>query len=345
MSDNNQGPIKLRWLIAHQPAYLFERTATAFAEELDKMLPGQFEIEILKMGQYIKKYGDIPELQMKPGTVPGIESLEVTPNSDVFKPVEWKEISKKWDALFQGMRDGKIHLSQTQVTVIGNQYKKFLALDLPFLFDDHDHVTRVLDGEIGDSLCEELGDTTNVKGLAFTYSGGYRIVGSNNPITSLNAMKKIDITTVPMTRKLFEQFNLSATSRMNQKIDETAESIENGGAIETTYLRFAGKNILKTNHSMFLTTILVGGPFFESLTTEQQVAFKKAAKIVAKLERKWSLEDAQKYEDNAKENGITINELSIEESTLMKEAAPKQYKSAYIHVPGSKDLVDKIKKI
>ena len=341
MSDNTQGPMKLRWLIAHQPAYLFERTASAFAEELDKMLPGQFEIEILKMDQYINKYGDIPELRMKPGAVAGIES----PNNEIFTPVEWKDINKKWFAMFQGMRDGKIHLSQTQVTVIGNQYKKFLTLDLPFLFKDHDHVTRALYGEIGDELCEELGEKMNVKGLAFTYSGGYRIVGSNNPITSLDAMKKVDITTVSMTRKLFEKFSLNATRRLDRSIDDTAESVENGGAIETTYLRFAGKHVLKTNHSMFLTTILVGGPFFESLTTEQQVAFKKAAKIVAKFERKWSLEDAQKYEDTAKEKGITINELSIEESTLMKEAAPKQYKSAFIHVPGSKDLVDKIKKI
>ena len=41
-------PVVLRWLIAHQPAYLFVRTAKAFAKELDKLLPGQFEIEVLK---------------------------------------------------------------------------------------------------------------------------------------------------------------------------------------------------------------------------------------------------------------------------------------------------------
>ena len=46
-------PIVLRWLIAHQPAYLFVRTAKAFAKELDKLLPGQFEVEVLMMGQYL----------------------------------------------------------------------------------------------------------------------------------------------------------------------------------------------------------------------------------------------------------------------------------------------------
>jgi len=338
----SQGPMKLRWLIAHQPAYLFVRTAEAFAAELEKELPGQFEIEILTMKQYIEKYGDIPELQMRPGTVDGIESL---PNSDFFTPIEWKDVTKKWAAMFNGMRDGKIHLSQTQVTVIGGHlHDKFATLDLPFLFNSHDHVSKVLDGEIGDSLCKELGDKTNVKGLAFTYSGGYRIVGSNHPIESVEALKTVDITTTPMTRTFFERFTAKATSRMNQKIDQTAEQVAKGGAIETTYLRFAGKNVLKTNHSMFLTTILVGGPFFDSLTAEQQAVFKKAAKVVAKLERQWSLDDAQAYEDNAVANGVTIKEISAEETATLREAAPQQYFRAYHYVPGSEQLVKEIKK-
>lgn len=340
-------PVKLRWLIAHQPAYLFVRTAQAFADELEKELPGQFEIEILTMKQYVETYGDIPELQYRPKPVDGIEANNGKLwDNEFFVPVEWADVKKKWKALFDGMRDDKIHLSQTQVTVIGGHlHDTFSTLDLPFLFDNHDHVTKVLDGEIGDSLCEELAEKTDVRGLAFTYSGGYRIVGSNHPIESLSELKDVEITTTSMTRAFFQKFSSKATSRMNQKIDQTAEQVEKGGAIETTYLRFAGKNVLKTNHSMFLTTILVGGPFFESLTEEQQRVFKKAAKVVAKLERQWSLEDAQKYEDEAEAKGIVIKEVSPEEQQILRNAAPMQYAGAYRVVPSSKELVSKIKQV
>jgi len=334
-------PMKLRWLIAHQPARLFIRTAEAFAAELEKELPGKFEIEILTMKDYIEKYGDIPELKMRPATVEGVEGYRKY--KDFFIPVEWKKIRQKWDAFFQGLRDNKIHLSQTQVTVIGGFLNnKIGLLDLPFLFKSHDHVSKVLDGKIGDELCEELANNANIRGLAFTYSGGYRIVGSNHPIKNLNELKQVPITTVPFTQEFFSNFSSKSVSRMNQKIDQTAEDVEKGGAIETTYLRFNGKNVLKTNHSMFLTTILVGGPFFDSLLPEYQEVFKRAAKKVAKLERKWSLEDAETYEQKAIGNGIEITELTSTEIEELKKASPDQYAKAYKEVSGSKKLVEDI---
>ena len=184
-------PVVLRWLIAHQPAYLFVRTAKAFAKELDKLLPGQFEVEVLKMGQYIQKYGDIPELKIKPAET-SLETWGEMPQHirKHFTPSEWKDVRKKWSAFWQGLRDQKFHMSQTQITVIGRHLdRRFSLLDLPFLFKDHDHVTRTLDGDIGKNLRSEFGEVTGIKSLAFTYSGGYRIIGSNHVINNLSDMK------------------------------------------------------------------------------------------------------------------------------------------------------------
>lgn len=340
-----QTPKKLRWLIAHQPAYLFVRTAEAFANELEKRCPGEFEIEILTMKDYIQKYGDIPEMRLKPGSVRGIEEGAGSKDHGVFVQGEWSDAKVKWKAVFDGMRKEKFHLSQTQVTVIGGHLDPmFATLDLPFLFDSHDHVSTVLDGEIGDSLLAEMGEKTKIKGLGFTYSGGYRIVGSNHPIDSLEELKSVNITTTPMTKNFFKKFAADAESRLNQKIEEIAQSAEQGGAVETTYLRFSGKNILKTNHSMFLTSILVGGEFFNTLTETQQQAFRESAKIVAKLERQWSLDDAAKYEQEAVSKGIDIREITEEETAVMREAAPAQYEFAYSVIPGSEELIEQIKK-
>jgi len=340
-----KAPKQLRWLIAHQPAYLFVRTAKAFAEELEKRCPGDFEIEILTMKDYIQKYGDIPEMRIKPGNVRGIEEGDNGSNG-VFIPSEWKDIKVKWKAVFDGLRNEKFHLSQTQITVIGGFLDQtFSTLDLPFLFKDHDHVSRVLDGDIGNRLLDNIGEKTGIKGLGFTYSGGYRIVGSNHEIENLSKLKTVNITTIPMTKDFFKNFSRNSESRANQTIEEIAQNIDNGGAIETTYLRFSGKNILKTNHSMFLTSILVGGEFFDSLTEHQKKSFLESAKIVSKLERKWSLEDAEKYEKESEQKGIKI--ISLEDSDIyqLETAAKEVYKKENLENLGIDPLlVDKIMK-
>jgi TRAP-type C4-dicarboxylate transport system substrate-binding protein len=127
------------------------------------------------------------------------------------------------------------------------------------------------------------------------------------------------------------------------KIADIGEIAKNGSAVETTYLRFSGSNILKTNHSMFLTTILTGSKFFDSLSEKQQTAFKIAAKIVAKMERQCSLEDADKYEKDAKSNGVEIVDISDHDKEKLRSAAPIQYKWSQYTRRYPKDLIERIR--
>jgi TRAP-type C4-dicarboxylate transport system substrate-binding protein len=127
--------------------------------------------------------------------------------------------------------------------------------------------------------------------------------------------------------------------------EELSENVVEGGAVETTYLRFKGKHILKTNHSMFLTTILIGNKFFATLNEQQQEVFKRVAKNVAKLERTWSIEDAETYEINAARKGVTIKDVTSEETETMKKAAVLQYKKIWDKIPSSKPLTLRIKQL
>ena len=125
-------PRKIRWLIAHQPQELFVRTARAFSEELAKYTGNELEIEILTYPEYREKYAvDL-----------GLDALDQ-------KGVDQEDALKRfWKAL----EDGQVEMSQTQVAIIGGHYSDFHALDLPFLFEDHDHVSRTLEGPIGQQL-------------------------------------------------------------------------------------------------------------------------------------------------------------------------------------------------
>ena len=81
--------------------------------------------------------------------------------------------------------------------------------------------------------------------------------------------------------------------------DLEAESVEN------TYTRFPeAKYWLNTNHNMFITDIMVSNDFWSTLSDEDQEIFRKTAIEVARLERKWSEEDHENYELEAKKHGI-----------------------------------------
>lgn len=318
-------PRNIRWLIAHQPQELFVRTAKAFSEELNKLCPGELNVEILTYPEYSKKYHPI-------------DKLELLSEKDV-------SIDEAIQAFWQALFNSEIEMSQIQVGQVGELYSDFKVIDLPFIFDDHDHVKEVLEGSIGQELCSTLGKKSQVTGLAFTYSGGYRVIGSNEPITTVQDLEGLRIVvqdpiTLGTTIESMGGQAISIPPNLWNKYDALGN--DNADAIETTYLRFNGKHILKTNHSMFMTTIVISNKFWDSLTEKQQQAFRAAAQLAAQREREWSVQDADTFEKNAVANGVTITEISEQDQETLKRKSQITYvKTKHYFTP---NLITRIRK-
>lgn len=315
----NQTPRKIRWLIAHEPQHLFVRTAKAFSDELNKHCAGELEVEILTYSDYKKIYGEISDLEILDA---GSTDADVNKGIDAF-----------WKALF----DSQVEMSQIQVGVVGMLHPDFHALDLPFMFDDHDHVSEVLEGPLGQQMCATLGQKSGVTGLGFTYSGGYRVIGSDQPIASIEDLEGLRVVTqnnltLGTTIESMGGKAITISPRLWGKQDV----LNNGAdAVETTYLRFHGKHVLKTQHSMFMTTILISNKFWETLTEQQQVAFRTAALVASRMEREWSVADGEKFEQDAVENGITIVDISEEDRLKLKKKSQLTYfKCKGLFTPG-----------
>jgi len=351
-------PRKVRWIIAHFPVKLFIRAAHQFRKELNKLVPGQFDIEIITgMGSYLRKYGheldadtrqalsktsvNIPGLEEVAGSIKDYSRSEMS-DEEVQHIVGSKsvktfnELKDYWKTVFNALKDGHFEMSQTQINLIGSHLDENMhAIDLPYLFNGHDHVAEALDGEIGIELARRVKENTNVVALGYTYSGGYRIIGSTEGITCLDDLssQKFISFTAPSTR-FFEGANVDALARFHTTADDIGDVAENGGAIETTYIRFNGKNVLKTNHSMFMTSILTSESFMDSLTEEQREAFVEAARRVAKAERAWSVEDAEEYERKAEERGIKIVDISAEDEARLRQASLSVYEPEVLESMG-----------
>jgi TRAP-type C4-dicarboxylate transport system substrate-binding protein len=284
----------IKWLIAHQPEYLFLRTAKAFAKMLEKVAP-EYKIEILTTDQYKDKY-----------------------DADFTR-----------DKIMDLVKSNEIQMSQTEVWELAGHAKdkNFFVFDMPWLFESHAHARRVLEGPIGTAMNKRLADKTGVRGLAYTYSGGYRAIGSDTPFVNLSDLKgkNIKANGNPITEEYWRSLGLN-TVRRKGDVHPTGELQDHMDCKDTTYIRLQqAKNWINSQHSLFLTDILISETFFKSLPQETQELFAKAAYDAARLERKWSQEDADNYEATAADRGTKIIKLSEEDKAQMREEAAPIY--------------------
>lgn len=306
----------IRWVLAHEPIELFVRAAQVFADEVNSKAPDEINIEVLTLSEYSNKYNN---------------GVAVTKHD-----------------LVQLLDQGNIEMSQTYTITLGKVNKDFFALDLPFLFSDHAHASRVFEGPIGKQLLDSLEQSVGVKGLAFTYSGGFRILPGNKQISTIEDLKGVSVRTSHSPVAIDTFLAMGATvfpmelEELTDKLQDS--SIEIG---ESTYPRVyalgqdkVSKFVNHTEHSLFLTSILISTKFWNELTPELQTIISDAAVNAARHERDLSIEDVKLTREKCVADGITLVDLSEEERNKFKQntqAVYEKYKMFF-----TEDLIENI---
>lgn len=292
--------IAIRWVLAHEPIELFVRAAKVFEDEVNKKAPGKLNIEVLTLTEYADKYN---------------EGVAVNKHS-----------------LIDFMRDGKIEMSQTYTVTLGKHIRDFQALDLPFLFKNHDHATRVFEGSIGQKMLNSVYGL-GVTGLAFTYSGGFRIVVGNKAINNVDDFKDVTIRT-SYSPVAIDVFNAVGAKPVPMEIEELSEGIASQTVDlgESTYPRVYALNqnevssvVNHTEHSLFLTSILISNTLWNTLTPDLQGVIRDAAVVAAKHERELSVEDVDVVRARCVADGIEVVDLSEEAKTQFNRATSVVY--------------------
>lgn len=275
---------KIRWVIAHEPLNLFLRAAQDFERRVNEQQnEHKIEVEIMTLTEYSQRYNN---------------GVAVTKHD-----------------LLELMEQGKIEMSQMYTTWLAEKYEQdFLVFDMPFLFKDHDHATRVLEGNIGETLLQKLAAKSNVRGLSFTYSGGFRQLIANKQVSTLAELAG---TSVRSNRNPVAQATLTAlgmkpvVAEVEDLLKVVNEGLAEGG--ETNYPRVfplrqneVTKSVLDTGHSLFLTSMIIGDRFWDSLSPAVQEIVKKAAILAGREERAETIADGARAEQRLIEQGATI---------------------------------------
>ncbi len=308
----------IRWVIAHEPIDLFLRAANRFSKQVREQTNGALDIEVLSLTDYAKKYNN---------------GVKVTKHD-----------------LLQLMEDGVVEMSQMYTTWLGHYNKDMFVLDLPFLFRDHQHADTVLEGDIGEYLLKGLEQKSAVRGLAFTYSGGFRIVPSQEEYATVEAFKgaKIRTSRSPVAVDTFLAVGAEPVDTVElEEMNEAARAgiIEAG---ESTFVRVfpleqdkAFGVVNDTAHSLFLTSIIIATKFWDTLDAETQAIMKDAALNAARIERRESVEDVASIIEQCKEKNIPVVTMTEDETAKFKKATEVVY-DKYSNF-FSNDLINKIK--
>lgn len=288
---------KIRWVIAHEPLSLFVRAAQDFEKEINAQQSAEkIEIEVMTLSEYSERYNN---------------GIVVTKHD-----------------LLDLMEQGRIEMSQMYTTWLAEHYEHdFLAFEMPYIFRDHDHASRVLEGEVGETLLSKLTEKSNVRGLAYTYSGGFRCLGVNKPVSTLSDLvgEKLRSNRNPVGRAVIR--TISGVEPFICETEEAREHVANGNCNgnDTVYSRIYPlsqneviQSVVDSKHSLFLTTMIIGDRFWESLSNEVRSVIKKAAIQAGRNERHTTIVDGQQARDRLISEGKTVYEPTAEETADMK---------------------------
>lgn len=286
-------------------------------------------------------------------THPGVIAL-----NDVFKPrVEELSNGKVEVQIFDNSQLGgerdmmeQLQLGTLQMAyispVLGAIEPKINILDLPYLFQDNDHVDKVLDGPIGEALLEDL-PSKGLRALGY-FENGFRVVtNSKKPINNLADLKGLKIRTpeAPISVSIFKALGANATplsfselySAMQQGVVDGQENAYNTVA-SSSYFEVQ-KYVAETNHMWGNFAILASEKWWQTLSPEVQEAIAQATKEASTYQRKVFREKTQESKQICIDKGMELTQPNPDEFI---QAVQPVYQELYEEHPDYKEIVDQI---
>lgn len=293
-------PIHIKWVLAHEPIDIFVRAAEKFIEVLELTAPGQFNVEVLTLSEYSTKYHT--------------------------------SLITKHD-LLDHMNDGRIEMSQMYTYVLSKYNQDLDALDLPFLFRDHDHAAQVFEGPIGQELLAGYSRASSIQGMAFTYSGGFMNMPINRAIASLSdlAGANIRVSNSPVAQATWAALGANPVVMDVEKITQGIRegSIDAG---ESSWPRIyacqqneVASSILEPNHRLLLTNIIINKDFLQGLSADHQQLLKQAAMEAGRYERSVAVAEVEPTKSRCSADGIPVVQLSAADQQHFRQVSEQVY--------------------
>ncbi len=282
---------KIRWMLNHTPYGYFLNAANRFGKEVAE-----------------KTNGDVV--------------VEATIDTSLPADSAWRTR----DVIVKKIQSGKADMGQVYTNVFADVDSAYKIMQMPFVFADHKHFDSFAGGALGEELLAKL-DGVNLKGMAFTYSGGAIALRSKKDIRTLADLRKstvhpnLSTITAEVYRTLGAQEFVATEA--NPKHGTLDENIFND--FNDVLDNFGPKAFKQQKHVVIpffylaSTALVMDKKFFANLPANYQKIVLDAAKNTAMKEREEIRNMEKKVLARFKTHGIPTYTFSKSEQKKMKE--------------------------
>jgi len=247
-------------------------------------------------------------------------TVEIFPASQLGSEAEMAEMAKL--GTMQGVMFGRFE----------SMGKQLYTPALPFVFEDYDHVNRVLSGPIGDYIASFTEDN-GLKLLGWAHSGFRQITNDVKPIKSPADFAGLKMRTPPLENILqtMDAFGASATSiAYNELYMALKTGVVDGQ--ENPYVNIVSekfyevqKYLTEVNYIYMPGPFCVGLDWWESLSAEHQEIIAEAAKVATMYTNYITEATEQEYKQECINQGMEIYEPTAEERQAFIDMAQPVY--------------------
>ncbi|MBI3548932.1 MAG: TRAP transporter substrate-binding protein [Elusimicrobia bacterium] len=293
----------IRWVMIHEPSATAEEAAHDFAERIEKASAGDIHVEVLTRVGYRDKYN----------------------GGKTLNPL----------SVMRKLESGDLEMCQTYTSFLGRYNRNMWALGLPYLFRDYNHAEKVFEGPIGKDLMNGLASASPLRGLAFTYSGGYGMFATKGT----SARKPSDLKGLrfeigrgfPYSSAIANALEIeSVVAPPDAYVPLAKAGLVDG--VETTFARFAeygdenhARVVTNTEHFLLTTAIAINDKFFRSLPPKYQKMIEDVALETGRKERQHSIDLIRDSRQKLEKRGITVIDLTPDELAAYKKALEPVY--------------------
>lgn len=241
----------------------------------------------------------------------------------------------------EALQMGNLECTDASVAALAGFTKAFYVLNLPYVFTSRQQAYDLLDGELGEKLCDELKKVSLV-GVSFYELGIRHLTNGKREVESPADLKGLKIRTMenPIHIAIWNSMGAQATplawaevftALQQGAMDGQENPITN---IYTNKLYEVQKYITLTGHVYDSTVVLMSKKVFDGLDPKLQEVVIEAGRKATEYQRKLAQEQEQSMLDEIRKGGKNvITELSQEQILEFKKASEPVYEQFAKDIP------------
>lgn len=249
--------------------------------------------------------------------------------------------------MLERLKNNEVDAMVGSFGVLSNYLPELNIFCMPYMFDNSEHMWRVLDSEMGDSILDKLSDSVG-GAVALTYfdAGTRNFYTNGKRITSLEDLKGLKIR-VQNSPVMFDLITALEAEAVVMGFDEVEMGFEVGviDGAENNLASYEGMNHYKyakyyamDSHVVSADVLFVSEEMWSSLSKEDQEILKHCAEKTSVFQREEWIRQEEEIKNVVTNEGCVITE--IENIADFQSAVAPLYEK---YASGYEELIEQIK--